>query len=134
VPATVVMIPVMVFTLRTRLLFSSTMYKLPSASNVSPDGEDRSASFAAISSKLFPRLPVPAIVVIMPVIASTFRTRFPSRSAKCMFPDESKTTPHGLSNVADFAGIPSPLNSDLPVPANVEISREEPSTDLRARL
>ena len=53
--------------------------------------------------------PVPATVVIMPVLASTFRTRLFDESAMYMFPDASNATFSGELSLAAVARMLSPL-------------------------
>ena len=60
-------------------------------------------------SKPLPSTPVPAIVVIMPVLAVTFRMRPLTESEMYMFPDASNTTLQGDFSLAAVARMSSPL-------------------------
>ena len=80
-PATVVILPVSASTFRIRKLLKSEMYRLPAASRARPSGF-RPASVAAPPSPEKKRLPLPAMVVMMPVLRSIRRTRLlPSPAA-----------------------------------------------------
>src|SRR5665213_739847 len=72
-PATVVMTPV-VETLRTRWLPRSATKKLPDPSTATPYGTDNCALVAGPPSPEKPLLPLPATVVMTPVV-ETFLTR-----------------------------------------------------------
>jgi hypothetical protein len=76
VPATVVITPVAVATLRTRLFNVSAMNRLPAASNATPVGWLRLALVAGPPSPEKSSAPVLATVVMMPVVAATLRTRW----------------------------------------------------------
>lgn len=75
VPAMVVIIPVVKLTRRMTLAKRSVISRLRWASRASEYGRERYASVALPPSPALPNVPVPAMVVIMPVTASTRRTR-----------------------------------------------------------
>ena len=72
-PATVVIMP-LAFTLRMRLFDLSAMYRLPKVSTVSPTGPYKLALVACPPSPEKLKLPLPATVVIIPLV-STLRMR-----------------------------------------------------------
>ena len=63
------------FTLRTRLLFESPIYRLPAPSKATLEGEPIAALMAALPSPLWLSEPLPATVLMLRVVASTLRTR-----------------------------------------------------------
>src|SRR5579871_6575065 len=71
-------------------------------------------------SPLYPATPVPAIVVMVPLV-SIFRTTWLCRSQKYTFPAGSVTIPRGSFNLAPVANPPSPEYPGAPVPAMVVI-------------
>ena len=81
--------------LRTRLLTESATYTLLVTSTATPNGRANIAFIPAPPSPLKPMLPLPAIVVMMPVLAVHFRTRWLYSSATYTFPAKSTATPRG---------------------------------------
>src|SRR5579884_2100649 len=65
------------------------------------------AFLAGPSSPPYPFSPVPAIVVMMPLL-SILRTRWPMYSARKRLPERSKSTANGICSFASRAGPPSP--------------------------
>ena len=64
-------------TIRTVEYPLSTMYKFPSVSTATPDGNERVANVGLVPSPYaVVSLPVPATVVMMPVLADTLLTRW----------------------------------------------------------
>src|ERR1035437_6130531 len=124
-PTTVVITPLE--TLRMRLLFPSSMYRLPAESTATPKGLFNWALVAGPLSPLKPNVPFPATVVITPF--ETLRMRLPP--AMYRLSAESTATPEGMSNWALVAGPLSPLKPCGPVPATVVIT---PFETLRMRL
>ena len=113
------------------------MYRFPALSRAACVGNERLASVARPVSPHLDggggqKVPLPAIVVIIFVEASTLRTRKLLVSAMYMFPDLSNTTELGPFKVAFVAGPPSPLKPALPVPATVETA--PPLVKTRIRL
>ena len=104
--------PVAAFTLRITSFAESAMNRLPPLSRVIPLGYERVASVARRSSPEYPFPPVPAIVVMLPEMALTFRIRFPYTSEKNKFPCASSTKSYGVSSLAFTAGMFS--NSEPP--------------------
>src|SRR5665213_3191148 len=96
------------------------MYKLPDASNAICWGEFNEAAVAAILSLVYPALPLPAIVEIIPLVF-ILRTRLLLASDTYKLPDASRITYVGPLNSADVAWPPSPEKPLLPVPAMVEM-------------
>ena len=107
-PATVVMIPVVRSTLRTRWLLLSAMYRLPSGAISTPFGYRSRAEVANPPSPPKPLDPVPATVVTMPVAASMRRIRWLGGSAMYTLPGRSEAMPWGSLNREAVAGPPSP--------------------------
>jgi len=70
-PATVMMIPLAI--LRMRLLLASAMYRLPMESKAIPSGKFNWAKLAGPLSPLKPAVPVPATVVITPLVTLRMR-------------------------------------------------------------
>ena len=68
--------------------------------------------------------PVPAIVVIVPSDAMR-RMRWPVYSQNQSAPSGPRTTPNGLSSLAERAGPPSPENPFSPVPATDSMVQPE---------
>ena len=81
VPAMVEMFPVGTSTLRMRWLSRSAMWRLPEPSNATPTGILSLAAVAAPPSPSKPLVPDPATVEMIPVEASTLRTRWLKESA-----------------------------------------------------
>src|SRR5208282_260070 len=105
----------------------SAIYKFPEESKVTSLGLDNCALVAGQPSPIGLGLPQPApppaTVVMMPVTASTRRTRLlmlPSEKNK--LPDESRAIPFALAKIALVAAPPSPLKPSTPVPASVLIT------------
>src|SRR3990172_6505759 len=94
-PATVLINPVTASTLRTRSLKESATNTLPTPSTATPYGEFSWAPVAAPPSPENPGVPVPAMVLINPVTASTRRTRWLAMSAMNTLPTPSTATPVG---------------------------------------
>lgn len=94
------MIPETASTLRITSLDESAMNKSPLLSRVIPLGYERVAYVARRPSPVYPLLPVPAMVVMMPEMALTFRIRFPYSSEKYKFPCASSTKSYGASSFA----------------------------------
>ena len=72
------------------------------------------ANMAGEPSPPYLQAPVPAIVVIIPVLLSTLLMRLFVESAMYMLPCPSNATSVGPHSVADVARIPSPLYSPPP--------------------
>ena len=106
-PAMVVMMPVAAVTLRMRLLPESTMYRLPAVSIATSDGPLNCAAVASPLSPLDPSTPVPATVLMMPVVAVTLRMTWPLNSAMYRLPTLSTAMPYGLLIWAALASPPS---------------------------
>ena len=70
-------------------------------------------------SPLNPATPVPATVVIIPVVASTLRILLFPWSAMKRLPAPSSASPNGRAKSAASAGPPSPPKPPSPVPTNV---------------
>ena len=107
-PARVVMMPSGA-TLRTTKFPLSAMSRLPEASTYRPVGSLSSAWEAGPLSPVYPAVPVPATVVMMPLV-STLRTTLNCTSEKYTLPDRSVRTPHGAPTSAAVAGPPSPVS------------------------
>ena len=75
-----------------------------------------SAEVAAPPSPVEPAVPVPAIVLALPVTASSLRMRLPVVSATYRSPFGATVTPDGALRVADVAALPSPVEPAVPVP------------------
>ena len=108
-PATVIMMPVLAVHSRIRLLLSSAMYTLPTASVVTPHGLWSAALTPTPPSPLKPGTPLPAIVVMIPVLFVHRRTRLLPKSAMYALPTASTATPFGVRSFALVAAPPSPL-------------------------
>jgi hypothetical protein len=116
------MMPVAASTRRMALLSVSAMNTLPELSNATAFGEFNAAMVAGPLSPVDPTSPVPAYVVMMPVVALTMRIRLFMVSAMNTLPALSTATPCEPYKVALLAGPPSPLAPFLfPLPANVVI-------------
>ena len=103
-------------TLRTASLPLSAMKTLPDGSTATPKGLFKRAPVAGPKSPLKPAVPVPAIVVMMPLVA-TLRTTLESRSAMKTLPAASMAMPMGKFSCARVAGPPSPELPARPLPA-----------------
>ena len=86
---------VTVITFLIRLPLASVMYKLPALSKRAAAGPLIVAEVAADPSPVDEAVPVPAMVVITPVEASTLRTRLLSTSHMYTLSALSSTTPWG---------------------------------------
>ncbi len=117
IPATVEMNPLR-STIRTRALRRSAIKRLPALSNAMPVGFCSCALVARPPSPLNPGVPVPATVVMTPLVF-TIRTRALRRSAIKRLPALSNAIPVGFCSCALVARPPSPLNPGVPVPATV---------------
>ena len=120
-PATVVIMPVFAATFRTRLLPVSAIKMLPDLSTATSSGKFSGAFVASILSIKNPLLLVPAIVVMIPLMADTFRILLLAVSVMKTFPNASTANPFGKLSDAVMAGTPSPLKVWEPVPATVVI-------------
>jgi hypothetical protein len=114
VPAIVVMVAELRVTTRTRLF--SAMYTLSLASTANALGDIRDAMLAKPPSLELPDVPVPAKVVMMPVLRVTMRTVDAVESAMYRLPLLSTASARVLygSDVL-VAGIPSPLDPIMPI-------------------
>ena len=113
VPATVVITWVLASTRRRLPWPKSAMKTLPSASTATASGRSMKASAAGPPSPRSRALSLPAKVVILPVAASTRRTRWPSRSAISRLPSARRAAPLGKESATALASRPSPT-SDWP--------------------
>src|SRR2546430_2859727 len=110
------------------------MKRFPVVSTATPEGFDKGAEVAGPPSPLLPNVPLPAMVVMIPVAASTRRILILLESAIKTFPALSTATADGLLNSADVAGPPSPLKPPpqqlpwWPFPATVVITWVAAST------
>lgn len=97
----------------------------PSEATATAYGFASVAWVAGIPSPLYPKLPVPAIVVITPDPESTRRTRWPLSSAMYRLPLASMSTSKGLVSCAPMASElspqPEPAAQEVPSPATVVI-------------
>src|SRR5947208_966780 len=75
------------------------------------------AEVAGPPSPLEANVPLPATVVIAPVLAFTRRIRWLYVSARKRLPVPSMAIPQGWFKDAAVAGPPSPLNVAVPLPA-----------------
>ena len=122
-PATVVITPVLTVTFRIRLLLESAMKMLPFVSRDKPCGDFNIAKVAWPSSPPKLPTPVPATVVITPVLAVTLSILWlPETAIKRLF-SLSRAMPFGFCSLLLVAGIPSSLEPPPYVlePATVEI-------------
>jgi hypothetical protein len=108
------------------------MKMFPALSTAIPSGSASVALVAAIPSLLYPLVPLPATVLISPVLELTRRIRLFAASAMKMFPTLSTATSVGPVSSALEAAIPSPLYPLVPLPATVLIKPVLPLT-LRIR-
>ena len=83
---------------------------------------------AELPSPEKPVAPSPATVVIMPMEASTQRTRLLSVSAINRLPSLSRTMPQGKLRLAPVANPPSPEKPFIPFPTTVVMMPEDAST------
>ena len=113
--------PVVAATFRTRLLPVSAIKMFPDLSTATSSGKFSGAFIASILSITNPLLLVPAIVVMMPLTADTFRILLLAVSAMKTFPNASTANPFGNLSDAVMAGTPSPLKAWEPSPATVVI-------------
>ena len=120
-PATVVIMPVFAATFRTRLLPVSAIKMFPDLSTATSSGKFSSAVVASTLSDTYPLPLVPAIVVMMPLMADTFRILLLAVSVMKTLPNASTANPFGNLSDAEVAGPPSPLKDWEPVPATVVI-------------
>src|SRR5580692_8446185 len=100
------------------------MKRSPEVSTATQHGKYNDAEVAGPPSPENPRLPLPATVVMIPVIADTLRMRLLLVSAIKRLPEASTATLAGLFNNAEVAGPPSPEKLPLftpsaPLPATV---------------
>lgn len=98
------------------------MKSAPQASKTRPLGAFRFTRVASAPSTRFIAVaPVPAMVVMMPELTSTQRTRCPLVSAMYKrLPAASSSSAWGRLRVASVAAPPSPADPDTPqVPANL---------------
>src|SRR5579871_6429065 len=70
-PATVVIVPVAASILRILGKAASAMYRLPAASTAVPEGPFISAAVAEPPSPVYPAVPLPAYVVMVPGVIAT---------------------------------------------------------------
>ena len=117
IPATVEMNPLR-STIRTRALRRSAIKRLPALSNAMPVGFCSCALVARPPSPLNPGVPVPATVVMTPLVF-TIRTRALRRSAIKRLPALSNAIPVGFCSCALVAWPSSPPKLGSPVPAKV---------------
>ena len=97
----------------------SPMYTFPEMSaHIAKKLAPNWAKVAGPPSPLFPPVPVPAYVEMIPVLL-TFRTLLWVASMKYTFPDISTVIPSISYNRAKVAAPPSPLIPLVPVPAKV---------------
>src|SRR5258706_374085 len=101
------------------------MYRLPAASTSTASGKHNSALVAGPPSPEKPACPLPATVLIVPLV-STLRIRWSPESAMYRLRPASTATPHGTPNRALVAGPPSPFpkrsrRQQVPPPATVLI-------------
>ena len=86
------------------------MNTFPEASTATDRGLDRVAAVAGPPSPVDPKVPLPANVVMMPVVRLTARMALLSRSAMYRtVPALFSASPHGVASLADVAGPLSPL-------------------------
>ena len=107
-------------TRRMRWLPVSAMTARPSASNATPAGWSSWARRPDAPSPLSPQVPSPATVVMVPAV-SMRRIRQLAVSAMSTSPVAETATASGWSRAASVAGPPSPVSSQVPVPATVEM-------------
>src|SRR5258705_2024169 len=123
-PATVVMMPAE-FTLRTRLVPGSAMYRFPLVSAASPmcvaPVKTSPACVACPPSPMFAGAPPPANGLMIPVDAEIFRTLFVNLSATYTLPELSTATPTAVARAALVAGPPSPVETVLRVPVQATV-------------
>ncbi len=122
-PATVTIVPEVASTNRITLLAASAMYMFSVASTYMPVGLFSNADVAAPPSPAYPDIPVPATVVIIPLVRFTFLTQLLPASLKNKLLPTTKTL-LGLFKAAAVAKPPSPLYPAAPVPARVLILPE----------
>ena len=111
--------PVLADTLRMRLLKYSAIKIFPDVSTTTPVGWKTAAVAAITSFWKGDFIPLPATVVMMPVLADTFRMRLLPVSAIKTFPDLSTATSSGKFSGAVVAPTLSVSNPTSPVPASV---------------
>ena len=85
------------------------MNRSPAASTATPRGSSSSASVAGPLSPLYPRVPLPATVMMSPVAFTTSRITLLPSSAMNRSPAASTATPYGEYSSASVAGPLSPL-------------------------
>ncbi len=103
-------------TMRTMLLPVSAINRLPLGSKAIADGEVSVAAVAGPLSPPLPVWPVPAKLLITPLVPTT-RTRLSAGSAMYRLPAASTARDEGEDMAADLAGPPSPLEPSAPLPA-----------------
>jgi hypothetical protein len=108
------------FTLRTRSLPPSLMYRFPAESVATQVGTLSPALGPGPPSPEKEREPLPATVVMMP-LTDTLRTLELPPSAIYKLPALSNAMPKGVLSAALVAGPPSPEKDELPFPVMVEI-------------
>ena len=116
-PAKAVMIPVAAEIFRIRLAPGSAIRRSPEASRARAPGSRNDAWRAGPPSPAEPYSPLPAIVEILWVAASTLRMRREVESEMKRFPARSNARPTGLKMLAPHAGRPSPEELAAPFPA-----------------
>src|SRR5439155_182905 len=123
VPATVLIAPVAAPTLRMTQLPLSAMKRSPEPLRVRPTGRLSLAFVAAPPSPPKSQAPpVPATVLIVPVVAATLRMTQLPLSAMKRLPAPSRATPAGELSSAAVAAPPSPAKPQThPAPATVLI-------------
>ena len=129
-PTAVLMMPA-VFTLRTTALYQSVMYRLPFVSTTASIGLLRVAAVAGPPSPVYPVVPVPATVLMIPDVF-TFLTQLKLWSTIYRLPVLSSARPYTVPIVAAVAGPPSPVYENTPVPAIVVIKPD--GSTLRTRF
>ena len=86
------------------------MNKFPEASTATDRGLDNPAAVAGPLSPVDPKVPVPATVVMIPVVRLTARMALLLLSAMYRtVPALFSASPHGVASLADVAGPLSPL-------------------------
>ena len=95
----------------------------PALSTATPTGPANPALVAGPPSPEEVADPLPATVVMIPVVAFTFRTLLLAASPMYRFPAASNAIAPGLSNSALVAAPPSPEKPEVPLPATVVMIR-----------
>ena len=114
-PITVVIAPVPTATMRTRKFAESDIYRFPSASRAMSRGRLSRALVAEPPLPVFPAVPVPAMVLMTPVVGLIDRTTWQASDDTKTMPVVSTATPNGPCMLTEVACPPLVLSQPVSI-------------------